>query len=182
MSPYTILLLYLNIVLCLLYDDNVKHLTRGGVDVTNMWGSMKKLTAFRPGCHLIKQSVQEEAYACTVRPQGAVLYKIEHIEDATTPSGIAHLVKMKQNADISEPGDVAALVGKIKQSEGLQTKSINIYPDLFFWNDSYYVKGVNTLGVDYYNNKCYVLYKVQIVNPESLSDVFAKFIQTHINV
>jgi hypothetical protein len=79
------------------------------------------------------------------------------------------LCKIKQQAEFADPDvDVAVLVGQAKayrKSGKLDPQS----PELWFYDDKFWVKAKNSDGSEYYNqNQQYLLYEVQVRDVDAL--------------
>jgi hypothetical protein len=101
----------------------------------------------------------------------AIYHRIEVEGPAKTPDGEMMLVKIAHKVDLADPGvDVAVLLGKAiilrKSSKVKDPQS----PELWFWNDQFWVKAKASEGIPYYNNKCYLLYRVEVDRPEKLME------------
>lgn len=90
-----------------------------------------------------------------------VFHKIELVEEVRTDDGIMSLVRITSVADLNNPEiDIAVLIPFTKRDR---------YPgELWYWKEKFWLKGVDGLGVDYYQNKRYALYEVEIENHNEL--------------
>lgn len=121
----------------------------------------KKWTAFRRGL--------TEPLAWMYRDgQRAVFHKIDIVELITTPDGEMVAVRFRNKVDLANPDtDIAALVGqakKVRKSGAVDPQS----PELWYWNDKFWLKAVDSAGNDYYNKKCYLIYEVTVENGNAL--------------
>lgn len=89
-----------------------------------------------------------------------VISKIEHVGDAISGGVTFKLAKIREKADLAGDVDVCLCVAKARCINASQDASI------FFWNDSYWMLGVDKLGVSYYRDQAYALYEVELENPE----------------
>lgn len=98
-----------------------------------------------------------------------VMHQIKVVEEVTTPNGPMFLCKIKHNVDLANPDvDVAVLVGNIvayRKSGRLDPQA----PELWFYNDKFWVKAKNSDGSEYYNLlQEYLLYEVRVRDPDKL--------------
>lgn len=108
--------------------------------------------------------------------QRAVFHGIAFIEDVLTSDGVMKLVQIRHKVEIADPSnDIAALVGTVvefrESSIWSSIKSPKVKPqtpELWYWDNKFWMHGVDKLGTPYYRNKCYVLYQVQIENENEL--------------
>lgn len=100
--------------------------------------------------------------------QLAVFHHIENTGIFNTPDGEMLAVKIRQKTDFENPdNDIIALVGKtqkIRKSGKIDPLS----PELWYWNDQFWLKAMDSSGNDYYNKKCYLIYAVEIKNADTL--------------
>lgn len=100
--------------------------------------------------------------------QMAVFHCIKVIESILTPHGEMISVEIRQKADFEHPdSDIIALVGKtpkMRKSGRIDPLS----PELWYWNDRFWLKAMDSNGNDYYNKKCYLIYAVEIENADAL--------------
>lgn len=94
----------------------------------------------------------------------AVFHKIEVVEEeVTTPDGSMIAVKIRNKVDLCDPSnDIAALVGKVKvlRKSGILDPAS---PEIWYWNDRFWVKAVDTSGSDYYHkSKAYLFYEIEL--------------------
>lgn len=89
-----------------------------------------------------------------------VISKIEYIGDATSGGIAFKLAKIRERADLAGDVDVCLCVAKAKGLNASQDTSI------FFWNGSFWMLGVDKLGISYYRDQAYALYEVELENPE----------------
>lgn len=103
------------------------------------------------------------------RDNRVVVHQISIAESVDTPDGPMMLCGLKQQAEFANPDvDVAMLVGHIKayrKSGKIDPQS----PELWYYNEKFWVKAKNSAGSEYYNIKQqYLLYEVQIRDADSL--------------
>jgi hypothetical protein len=129
---------------------------------------MKKLQAMR------NSKIQEPAEWQTLgsrtgsRRFRAVFHRIELYGAVETPDGEMLCVGIRQRVDFADPDtDVAVLIGKVplKKASG---KPDPQPPELWFYEDRFWVKAVDGMGIPYYNQKRYVLYQIEVQNPDGL--------------
>lgn len=103
------------------------------------------------------------------RDSRVVMHQIWVVEEVGTPDGPMMLCKLKQQAEFANPDvDVAVLVGQAKayrKSGKLDPQS----PELWFYNEKFWVKAKNSDGSEYYNqNQQYLLYEVKVRDIDAL--------------
>jgi hypothetical protein len=92
---------------------------------------------------------------------GIVFHKIDFVEEVRTDDGIMSLVRITSVADLNNPdNDIAVLVPFFM--------NVRWGGELWYWREKFWLKGVDKLGVDYYQKKCYALYEVEIENHNEL--------------
>jgi len=97
----------------------------------------------------------------------AVFYKIEAQKEIKTPDGSMVLVKLRHKVNLADPDfDVAVLLGNVKLDKNGRQDSLA--PELWFWENKYWIKAISSDGLDYYRNKNYALYKVSVDDPDNL--------------
>ena len=94
----------------------------------------------------------------------AVFHKIEVTEsEVVTPDGPMLAVSIRNKIDLCDPAnDIAALIGKVKvvRKSGVLDPAA---PEIWFWNDKFWLKAVDSGGSDYYHkSKVYLFYEVTI--------------------
>lgn len=73
-----------------------------------------------------------------------------------------------RKVDLADPDmDIAALVGKadVRRKSGARDPHA---PELWYWNDKFWMKAVESDSIDYYKRKSYLIYEVEVENPELL--------------
>ena len=86
-------------------------------------------------------------------PLEVIFQGIKFVEDVRTDDGIMKLVRIAGKADLCDPSvDIVAFVPFVRSSE------------LWYWKEKFWLKGVDKLGVDYYQGKYYALYEIEIEN------------------
>jgi hypothetical protein len=104
--------------------------------------------------------------------QKPVFHEIVVKDTVRTDAGEMVCATLTQRADLQCPTvDVAALVGTVELPMGHRKPMVPI--ELYYWNDQFWIKGVDKLGVPYYHDKHYLLYPVQVHNPEALLGTLA---------
>ncbi len=121
----------------------------------------KKRTAF-------KHNLDEPLEWLHRTGQLTVFHRIEVIGSVLTPDGDMIAVEIRQRADINNPdSDIIALVGKakkVRKSGVIDPQS----PELWYWDDRFWLKATDSDGNEYYNKKCYLIYAVEIKNADAL--------------
>lgn len=112
----------------------------------------------------------EEPVSWTLRPdQRAVFHRIERGETVSTPDGEMLLVSIAHKAELGHPDtDVAILVGQVimHRKSGIKNP---MAPELWFWNDAFWIKAKAGDGTPYYGRKKqYLIYQVQVANVQEL--------------
>ena len=105
-----------------------------------------------------------------------VFHRVEDRGIGTTPDGDMRVVAIQQNVELANPeADVIALVGKaITYRKGGVVDPQS--PDLWFWEDKFWVQAKAGDGTVYYNNKCYLLYEVEVADKDLLmSEIITGF-------
>lgn len=117
----------------------------------------KRWTAF-------KRKLDSPVEAMHLDGNRAVFHKIEVTEpEVTTPDGPMIAVRIRHKIDLCDPSnDIAALVGKVKKvrkSGHLDPQA----PEIWYWNDQFWVKAVDTAGADYYHkSKVFLFYGIEV--------------------
>lgn len=100
--------------------------------------------------------------------QLTVFHCIKVIGSVLTPDGGMIAVEIRQKADFENPdSDIVALVAKakkVRKSGVIDPQS----PELWYWNDRFWLKAMDSDGNDYYNKKRYLIYEVEIKNTDAL--------------
>lgn len=122
---------------------------------------MRKLQAFRMDLN--------EPVAWLMRHDGkAVFHKIEEVGLVTTPHGEMLCVHIRQKTDFADPDtNIAVLVAKIplyKPSGKPDPHS----PELWFYDDKFWVKAIDSQKLPYYNKKQYLLYEITVQDADGL--------------
>jgi hypothetical protein len=102
-----------------------------------------------------------------------VFHYIEVLGKVMTHGGEMIKVRLANNVDLANPGyDIAALIGKVvvKRASG---KLDPLSPELWFWNDKFWVKAHNSQNSVYYRDKAYLIYEIQPNNVETLMSMLA---------
>lgn len=101
----------------------------------------------------------------------AVFHRIEGGAVAATPDGDMLLVTISHKTELADPGnDVAVLIGQVVMSRKSGVKD-PLAPELWFWNDAFWVKARASDGTPYYSNdKKYLIYQVQVQRVDELMD------------
>lgn len=97
-----------------------------------------------------------------------VVHQIWPLEEVDTPDGGMLLVKIRHNAEYADPDvDVAVQVGMAKAYR--KNGSVDPFsPELWFYNDKFWVKAKNSDGTEYYNAQRYLFYEVVVRDEASL--------------
>lgn len=123
---------------------------------------MKTLQAFK------NSKLTEPVKAELRHDKKAVFHKIEHLGPVKTPDGEMLCVYIRQKVDFADPDvDIAVLLGTIPLLKPSGKRDPQP-PELWFYDDRFWVKGVDSTGISYYNQKRYVLYEVEVQNAEEL--------------
>ncbi len=105
----------------------------------------------------------------TRRDKRAVFYKIELVGEAITPEGQMLVVKLQHNTELANPdNDVAVLVGQAMLRRKLSGIPDPCSPELWMWNDKFWLKAKATDGTVYYHDKCYLFYSIEINEVDKL--------------
>jgi len=98
----------------------------------------------------------------------AIFHKIENHGEVQTEEGIMISVTLQNVADYQDPStDVAVIVGrakKLRRSGHVDPQS----PELWYWDDRFWLKGRASDGGEYYRNKRYLIYPVEVTEPEKI--------------
>jgi hypothetical protein len=97
-----------------------------------------------------------------------VFHRVDCLGTVETPDGPMLAVKIAHRADLANPKtDIAALVGRVVM---LRKSGVNDpqSPELWYWNERFWVKARATDGTAYYNNKFYLFYQVTVCEQERL--------------
>jgi len=93
---------------------------------------------------------------------------LDTIKSDLAPDTEFVMVKLKQVADLADPdNDVALLLGKIL----LRFKSGALNhnrPELWFYNDKFWVMGNDTNGLSYYKKKQYAFHSIELEDADGL--------------
>lgn len=92
-----------------------------------------------------------------------VFHRLDVLDAAVeTDDGQMVQVAIRNIVDLADPThDVAAIVGKaIANTKSGREDPAS--PELWYWRDAFWVKAVDTIGVEYYRNKGYLLYRVEV--------------------
>lgn len=135
---------------------------------------MKKLMAYR---HKFTTPV-----AWTLRhDKRIVFHRIEFLEEANTPDGTMQLVRIQHNTELANPdNDVAVLVGQAvlhRKSGVIDPQS----PELWFWNDKFWIKARASDGTPYYGKKAYLLYQIEVADQEKLLEQITTGYEQQVN-
>lgn len=122
----------------------------------------KKLTAF-------KVKGLSNSIVCYVRKNRKItFYAINKSDNVSADNSQMISVILKLHTDIANPSqDIAALVGVasvVKPDGSTDSRS----PDLWFWNDKFWIKAVDREGVPYYFKKNYLFYEVVVTNRDEI--------------
>jgi len=104
-----------------------------------------------------------------------VFHEIEVVEEAQCQDGPAVLVRLTSKTDFAPDVDVACLIhirstsGPVKVDQSIGAIGAL---DLWYWKEQFWIKGVDSLGIDYYakikGQKCYALCPIDVVNGDKL--------------
>ena len=123
---------------------------------------MRKLQAF-------KDDRLVEPVTWQMRRDGmAVFHKITEVGPVTTPDGQMLCVNIRQKTDFANPEtNVAVLVAKIPLLRA-SGKPDPHSPELWYYNDKFWVKAIDSQKLPYYNNKQYLLYSIHVQDVDTL--------------
>lgn len=98
-----------------------------------------------------------------------VLYVCIPHETVNTEDGLMESAELRKNAEIADPShEVAAHVGAVD----IKHHQIGGVPDqVWFWRDKFWLKGRDSSNVEYYLRKKYLLYPVEIDNPDIIEEL-----------
>lgn len=103
-----------------------------------------------------------------------VFYEINIVDTVMTPDGEMLCVRLKNNVEFNNPNvDVAVKVGIAemfkKSSHVLNGRIFDPQsPELWYHNEKFWLKAKAVNEHEYYNNKCYLFYEVQVQDFEEL--------------
>jgi len=120
---------------------------------------------------IFKYSLQEPLDYVMRHDKIAVYYGIEFIKNIKSVEDVQFkLIKLKGNFEIANPdSDIVVLVGNIQQTIVQHlARPILIKPDLWYWDNKFWLKAVNDLLIPYYFRKMYAFYEVQINSSDDL--------------
>lgn len=117
-----------------------------------------------------------------LRRDGRVIFhRIDSEGTVETPDGPMVVVRITHNTEIAQPDcDIAALVGQAvayRKSKHIDPQS----PELWFWEDKFWVKARSTDGSAYYNNKAYLFYEVEVERTEELMAAIVTGFEAKVN-
>lgn len=121
----------------------------------------RKLQAFK------RRGVTEPCFAVVRHLGRPAFFKIETFDTVSTFDGDMLAVKLTSQIDIADPKhDIAVLVGRaaVYRNEIIDPQS----PELYYWNDKFWLQARNGANQLYYNNKCYLFYRVVVANCDKL--------------
>jgi len=97
----------------------------------------------------------------------AVFYRVENNGAVNTPNGEMILVNLKHKVNLANPNyDVAVLIGNVVyENNGRQSP---LAPELWYWQDKFWIKAVSSSGLEYYRNKNYAFYTVNVEDSDNL--------------
>lgn len=113
-----------------------------------------------------KQRVREPVVGWTPHDdRRIVFYGITAVGVVQTTAGPMERARIYLKAELSNPKqDVAAHVGWVVQ-DALADPGANA-PELWYWRDNYWLKARSPGKGDWYNRGDYLLYPVQVVEPD----------------
>jgi len=98
----------------------------------------------------------------------AVFHKIDLVGPINTPDGEMLCVHIRQKVDFADPNtDIAVLVGRVPLLKA-NNKPDPQPPEIWFYDDRFWTKATDAQGIEYYNQKRYVLYQIDVQNPDGL--------------
>ncbi len=110
-----------------------------------------------------------EPFGWTLRlDKRPIFHKIDVVGTAVTPDGEMVAVRFAHKVELANPDvDVAALVGQVQvlRKSGVADPQS---PELWFWNEKFWVKARSSDGSPYYNDKTYLIYEVSVKDADKL--------------
>tara|TARA_R110000751_G_scaffold86486_10_gene172171 strand:+ start:74 stop:499 length:426 start_codon:yes stop_codon:yes gene_type:complete len=113
----------------------------------------------------------ENAHIIPINKQNSALYyKIDtvkrEVETVDGPMVEVHLKFIGKDETVEAEWDIAAVVGAIVDSKMSANR-----PEVLFWDDKFWAKAADRVGVEYYSkNKTYLLHEIQLINSDQLFD------------
>jgi len=97
----------------------------------------------------------------------AMFYKIKNNGIVNTSDGEMILVNLRSKVNLANPEhDIAVLVGNVVyEKNGRQNP---LAPELWYWQDEFWIKAVRGDGLEYYYSKNFAFYKVDVKDPDNL--------------
>ena len=93
-------------------------------------------------------------------------YGIEYFNDVVTLDGTMKMVRIRHKVELADPSiNVAAMVAVIDLNCPQP-------PEIWYWEDKFWLQGIGKDGLPYYRNKHHVLYEIQVNNPTVLLSNF----------
>lgn len=91
------------------------------------------------------------------RDKRVVYYSFSDGGCVETPDGLMRLVCVKNNVSLVDPSiEIASLLGSIRTVSGV------FNPELWFWNDAFWLKACRTNESEYYHEKKYLFYQIEV--------------------
>lgn len=112
-----------------------------------------------------KRSVGQEPQKWVLKHnQKIVWYTITTLDRVKTNDGTMIAVMLRQTSDIGDPNnDIAALIGNINWED----RRVDL-PELWYYNEKFYTKGIDSDGLPYYKNRQYLFHEVEVENPDKI--------------
>jgi len=120
---------------------------------------------------IIARKITDGPVRASIHPGGKVIVaKIEVVGPAasTDKSSVEVpfvLARIRERFDYAGEFDACLCVGfALGLSRSLDTS-------IFFWNDKFWMKGTDKLGISWFKDKAFALYEVEVSNPEFMEDL-----------
>jgi len=138
---------------------------------------MRKINVSKP-ISVIPEEILECLLLGTITK---IFHEIEFVDEAKAKDGPATIVRLTSRTDFPPDADVACMIHIIPHFNDAFGEQMALHPDLhaiiagfdlWYWKDRFWVKGVDSLGIDYYSKikdkKCYALCPVDVANGDQL--------------
>jgi len=141
---------------------------------------MRKINVVKP-LKAIDETLMERLLRGAIRN---VFHQIEFVAEAKAKDGPAMLVHVTTRTDFPPDADVACLIcfrpdtqGVDPFSMGEDLRKMSSGCELWYWRDQFWVKGVDSLGVDYFtktgDKKCCAFCPIEVANGDDLLGIIA---------
>lgn len=113
-----------------------------------------------------KRQIEEPAQWVLRHDKRGVFHEITSSDTVIANNEEMELVGIRNVTDINNPGtNVAILVGSIVELSP-SGKIKPQLPELWYWGDKFWVKAITSPGNEYYRNKKYLLYSIDIIDEQ----------------